>query len=334
MHTSFRSRLKFLRKELDKNQSEVAKLLGVTPGYMSKLENGGKIPSEQFIISICRAFNVSREWLESGEGEMWILDNRDESGRTTPVWHEILRSLGVRSSIFNVTETGVFESEDMKYVHNRIYDAARSQKSLIISGDVGSGKTVILQRFLDKYKKHEHFKVVFTRCLSGDRYRLDDFYDSIILDISEENTKRAKKLHERKLEVKKVLENYPKPVVLIADNAGDVPKEVLHQLISFQQSTDVRNLSVILCGSSLEYLKLLPNTEFIGLHGLNDTSEIPAYIKQLSNKTGNKLPQRVPPEMFKGSTGFLDIQDRYLKYAWRQIQISERKDNIISDLKR
>lgn len=85
-------RIKFLRTALNLNQTEFAKELGIKQGSISKIEKTKKAPSEQLILSICRTFGVSYEWLKEGKGEMY-----DKSPRLTPkglaVIEEIIRRL-------------------------------------------------------------------------------------------------------------------------------------------------------------------------------------------------------------------------------------------------
>lgn len=64
-------RLRELRKQLELTLEEFGKKLGVTKTAISRLENGERNMTEQMIISICREFNVSEDWLRTGEGEMF-----------------------------------------------------------------------------------------------------------------------------------------------------------------------------------------------------------------------------------------------------------------------
>ena len=73
-----RERLNLLRKELNLSQDEFGSRIGLTKASISRLENGSNNFTEQTIISICREFNVNREWLETGNGEMFITLTRDE----------------------------------------------------------------------------------------------------------------------------------------------------------------------------------------------------------------------------------------------------------------
>lgn len=66
-------RIKMIRKNLNFNQDEFGSKIGLTKSGVSKLEKGINNPTEQTILSICREFNVNRKWLETGEGEMFII---------------------------------------------------------------------------------------------------------------------------------------------------------------------------------------------------------------------------------------------------------------------
>ena len=71
-------RLKELRKELHLTQQKFADSLGVKQNTIAQYEMGRNDPSDAVIISICREFNVSEEWLRNGTGEMFIPMTRDE----------------------------------------------------------------------------------------------------------------------------------------------------------------------------------------------------------------------------------------------------------------
>ena len=64
------NRIKQLREKLGLSQIEFAKRIGVTNQTVSLWENG-KVPLlENSRYRIEREFNVNRQWLETGEGEM------------------------------------------------------------------------------------------------------------------------------------------------------------------------------------------------------------------------------------------------------------------------
>ena len=73
-----KDRLKELRKALNLTQQKFADKLGVKQNTIAQYEMGRNDPSDAVIISICREFNVSEDWLRTGEGEMFIPMTLDE----------------------------------------------------------------------------------------------------------------------------------------------------------------------------------------------------------------------------------------------------------------
>lgn len=73
-----KDRLKALRSSLGMTMDEFGKKLGVTRSAVSNLENGHRDLTNQMIISICREFNVSEEWLRTGCGEMFVHRTRNQ----------------------------------------------------------------------------------------------------------------------------------------------------------------------------------------------------------------------------------------------------------------
>ncbi|MBQ1572134.1 MAG: helix-turn-helix domain-containing protein [Clostridiales bacterium] len=66
-------RIKALRKELKMTQLEFAAKLFMTNDAISNIERGLNPPAGRTIDQICKTFNVSKEWLETGEGDTFLL---------------------------------------------------------------------------------------------------------------------------------------------------------------------------------------------------------------------------------------------------------------------
>lgn len=64
------ARIKALRKALKLNQTEFGEKIGLKNGAISKMEQDGSTVTDQNIKLICEKFNVRREWLTEGTGEM------------------------------------------------------------------------------------------------------------------------------------------------------------------------------------------------------------------------------------------------------------------------
>lgn len=72
------NRIKAVRKALSLNQTEFGAKIGVKQGTVAAYENGSRVPLDSVVVSICREFGVSEQWLRTGEGEMFLRLSREE----------------------------------------------------------------------------------------------------------------------------------------------------------------------------------------------------------------------------------------------------------------
>ncbi|EGT4205780.1 XRE family transcriptional regulator [Clostridioides difficile] len=79
-------RIKILIEKENIKQVEFAEKIKVDQSYISKLLSSKStlIPSERVVDDICQKFNVNKEWVETGTGEMYIENkcNRNVSEAT------------------------------------------------------------------------------------------------------------------------------------------------------------------------------------------------------------------------------------------------------------
>ena len=73
-----KDRIRQLRKSIHITQAEFGERIGVKPNTVTGYETGIRVPSETIIREICRQFNVNREWLEEGIGEMFLPCDEDD----------------------------------------------------------------------------------------------------------------------------------------------------------------------------------------------------------------------------------------------------------------
>ena len=66
-----KERLKELRKALDLSQQEFADKIGIKRGTIANYEVGRNEPIDAVVSLICEKFNVSENWLRTGDGEMF-----------------------------------------------------------------------------------------------------------------------------------------------------------------------------------------------------------------------------------------------------------------------
>lgn len=69
--SSLGERVKEVRKYYKLTQNEFAEKLGVSREYVSRLENGKENPSYNTLLSFDVFFNVSQDWLTTGNGKMF-----------------------------------------------------------------------------------------------------------------------------------------------------------------------------------------------------------------------------------------------------------------------
>lgn len=70
-------RIKQLRKQLNLTQQQFAERIGSVQNTITGYETGRRLPSNQVITLICKTFNVNEQWLRTGEGEMFIVLDRN-----------------------------------------------------------------------------------------------------------------------------------------------------------------------------------------------------------------------------------------------------------------
>lgn len=73
------NRFKLLRTHLKLSQEEFGNKLGLTRGAVTNIEYGKTEPKEHFISLTCKIFNVNEVWLRTGEGEMFLPEDRDNA---------------------------------------------------------------------------------------------------------------------------------------------------------------------------------------------------------------------------------------------------------------
>ena len=66
------NRIKWIRKQKNLSQADFAEALNLKRNSISLIEVGKRNPSDRTIMDICKTFNVSEEWLRTGNGDPFI----------------------------------------------------------------------------------------------------------------------------------------------------------------------------------------------------------------------------------------------------------------------
>lgn len=71
------ARINLVLKETKVTKSELARKLKISPSAVTQICSGKNNPSEQTITLICKEFGLNEEWLRSGKGEMFAVQQED-----------------------------------------------------------------------------------------------------------------------------------------------------------------------------------------------------------------------------------------------------------------
>ncbi len=72
-----KERIRIIRKELGLTQEEFAKRIGLARNSVASYEIGRREPTNAIIVSICKEFHINEEWLRTGNGEMYSIQEDD-----------------------------------------------------------------------------------------------------------------------------------------------------------------------------------------------------------------------------------------------------------------
>lgn len=68
-------RIAQIRRDNKLTQSEFGKRLSVSRDVISNFENGRVEPKQLFLDHLCTVFNINKNWLLTGEGEMYVISD-------------------------------------------------------------------------------------------------------------------------------------------------------------------------------------------------------------------------------------------------------------------
>ena len=75
------TRVKKVRLRKGISQEQFGEIIGINKAAVSKIENGENSLSKGNLLAICRQFNVNKEWLINGNGEMFTPKSKEDEIR-------------------------------------------------------------------------------------------------------------------------------------------------------------------------------------------------------------------------------------------------------------
>lgn len=111
-----KDRIKQIRKALNLTQVEFGNRLGVKGNTITNYETGLRTPSNSVILSICKEFNINEEWLRTGEGEMFTLQEDEEAAYVSELLEDTENPLYdlIKAIMKTYTQTGEKEKAIIK----------------------------------------------------------------------------------------------------------------------------------------------------------------------------------------------------------------------------
>jgi len=259
-----------------------------------------------------------------GSADPSIVETHKESEMITP---QALKHWKLFRSPFinDITDPkDIFFSQDHHFIKEMMLDTARHCGFTAVYGEVGSGKSVIRKAVFHELKAEE-IKVIYPAILDNARITASSLVDAIIMDISEENPRRA--LEQKSRQAVKLLRNRAMSgmkQVLIIEEAHQLNLAALKALKRIYELEDGfrRLIGIILIGQP-ELKHLLDETLDQGIRevarrvtqaeigGLGD--DLGPYLIHKFNRINRRAE-----EIFNGDS-FAAMQKRLQDKAGRKI---------------
>lgn len=103
-------RIVLLRNRIGLNQKAFAELIGRSPGYLNRIENGKDVLTLPLVARISETFGISKEWLEEGKGTLAVesIGERIRRARKSRGYtqEELSLELGVSRNAVGMMERG------------------------------------------------------------------------------------------------------------------------------------------------------------------------------------------------------------------------------------
>jgi len=171
---------------------------------------------------------------------------------------------GLKENPFNVTPNPeyIYLGENHREALSQLLYGVREKKGfVVITGEVGTGKTTLIHYLLDKFEGNNHTKSAF---LFNPKLAVEDFIQYILRDLGEEIEGKTKGDHLHQLH-RYLLEAYrnEERIVLIVDEAQGLNPELLEEirLLSNLETSKSKLIQIVLIGQP-ELDRTLSRPEF------------------------------------------------------------------------
>jgi len=197
-------------------------------------------------------------------------------------------------------KSDVFFNEENTTIKQAILSAAKNQGLLALIGEVGSGKSTILQAALGSLNGDDSIQVIYPQAVAKERLTAVQITEAIVRDLNPTAVPRAA-VEARSRQVRELLEARAAEggtAVLILEEAHALPITTIRQLKRFYELTQARGyrklLGIILVGQpeleakfrSHEIREVAKRVRVVKLGGLPKRNGIQKYLEHKISRAG------------------------------------------------
>ena len=148
-----------------------------------------------------------------------------------PVRSEIMRHFDL---VREFREAGYFETEHLKEIFQDVKKEIKLGRLIAISGIVGSGKTLLINRLEDDLEREKEIIVARSLSLDKSKVTLSSFMLAIFLDLATKGKEKEIKIpaptEKQMRKLQEVIQKWKKPVALFVDEAHHIHGQTLREL--------------------------------------------------------------------------------------------------------
>ena len=219
-------------------------------------------------------------------------------------------------------DSDIYMSEEHRYIEAAMLDAARHGGFLAVIGEVGSGKSVMRRKVIERLRKDGDVLVIFPEIQDVDRITSSAICDAIIMDISDQVPKI--KLEQKARQVKRLLLERARQgyrSALIIEEAHLLMPTTLKRLKRFYELEDGyrKLLGIILIGQTElrsmlteslhpDMREVIRRVQIAEIRGLN--GHIKDYLAMKFKRVGAKIEDIMTDEAIEALKQRLTARDR------------------------
>jgi repressor LexA len=161
--SSIGDRFKELRKKFNINQKECASKIGISQGTLSDIESNNTRPSIETLISASRFFNVTTDWLLTGE-------EHTTNKKTDLILNDLEEEcLHMYNQLTLNNKYRILGSLDMLLkTQNTPPPIKKPTKKVPIIGTVAAGSPILATNYFEDFIETDNFKADYALIIKGD----------------------------------------------------------------------------------------------------------------------------------------------------------------------